>query len=392
MVYASVEDIRLAAKRRLPRIFFDYIDGGSFAEKTLADNTGDFDRWQLEQRVLVDVSARDLSTTILGRQISLPLVLAPVGFSGLFAPRGEILAARAAHASGIPFCLSNFGITSLENIRKATSGPIWFQLYVLKDKDLAEHFVRRAEHAAVDALCFTVDLPTGGVRERDVRNGFRYLSNVTPSLALSLMTRPRWCIDVARHGIPTIEHLADRPEFGRNVLEQAVNLGKQVDSSLNWDVLRRLRDRWKRKLVLKGVLHVADAAMAADIGVDAIIVSNHGGRQLDCAPSSISVLPEIVTAVGSRVEVMIDGGIRRGSHIAKALALGARGVMIGRPYAYGLGAGGESGVSAVIQLLATELDVTIAHMGLTNVHDLAGRQAEVLRDSGHRLARHVALD
>lgn len=380
MVYACVEDIRQTAKRRLPKILFDYIDGGAFGEQTLSENVRDFNRWQIEQRVLVDVSRRTLATTLLGRQTALPLALGPVGFAGLFAPRGEILAARAAHAAGIPFCLSNFGITSLESLRETTDGPLWFQLYILKDPALAEHFIRRAEHAAVDVLCLTVDIPVATVRERDVRNGFRYLSRITPRLAMSFLSRPRWCLGVARYGLPRIAHLANRPEFGRNVLEQAIRLGQEVDSSMNWDDLARIRDRWKGRLVLKGVLTGTDSAKAAQIGVDGIIVSNHGGRQLDGAPSSISVLPEIVAAAGSRVEILMDGGIRRGSHVAKALALGARGVLIGRPYAYGLGADGEFGVSEVIRLLAAELDVTIAHMGVTNVEDLVARRDEVLRD------------
>lgn len=385
MAYACIEDIRRAAARRLPRILFDYIDGGAFGERTLVDNVRDFDRWQLEQRVLVDVSRRTLATTLLGRPAALPMALGPVGFAGLFAPGGEILAARAAHAAGIPFCLSNFGVASLEELRSATDGPLWFQLYVLKDPQLAEHFLRRAENAAVDVLCFTVDIPVASVRERDVRSGFRYVSNVTPRLAMSLMTRPRWLAGVARHGLPKIAHLADRPEFGRNVLEQAIRLGQEVDTSIDWNVLRRLRDRWKGRLVLKGVLTGADAVKAAELGVDAIVVSNHGGRQLDGAPSSISVLPEIVAAVGQRVEVLMDGGIRRGSHIAKALALGAKGVMLGRAYAYGLGADGEFGVSEVIRLLATELDVTVAHMGITDVADLPQRRLEVLRERPGRI-------
>ncbi len=379
MMLASWEDARREAERRLPKVFFDYIDGAAFGEKTARANMADFDRWQLHQRALVGVANRDLSVRYLGERRPLPFMLGPVGFTGLFAPRGEIQAARAAHAAGIPFCLSNFGITALEDLRAATSGPLWFQLYVMKDRALSELFMRRAEQAGCEALVLTVDTVVGGVRERDVRNGFRSLSRITPRLALALARKPAWCLRILSAGPPRINNLRDNPEYGKWVLEQASRIGGQMEAGLNWDDLRRIRDRWKGKLVVKGILHADDAAGCAEAGADAIVVSNHGGRQLDCAPSTISVLPEIVAAAGHRLDVLIDGGIRRGADIVKAMALGAKGVLLGRAYAYAVAAGGEEGVAQLIRMLTTETDVTISHMGVTRIADLHARRNEVLR-------------
>jgi isopentenyl diphosphate isomerase/L-lactate dehydrogenase-like FMN-dependent dehydrogenase len=381
----NVEDARRLAEKRLPKIFFDYIDGAAFSEQTAAANVADFDAWLLEQRVLVDVSKRDLSTTILGRPQKLPFMLGPVGFSGLFAPRGEILAARAAHAAGIPYCLSTFAITSLEELRAATDGPIWFQLYVLRDRSLAELFIQRAEKARAEALCVTVDTSVGGVRERDNRNGFRSVTRVTPRLGLSMIARPMWSLQMAAVGNPRIGNLADQPQYGRRVLEQASRIANQIDSALTWQDIARLRERWKGKLVIKGILNAEDARRAADSGADGLVVSNHGGRQLDCAPSTISVLPEIVAATGDRLEVLLDGGVRRGAHVAKALALGARGVLLGRAYAFGLGAAGGKGVADIIRLIATELDVTIGHMGVRTIDELRAGGMSLLRRRGFPL-------
>lgn len=382
MAIANVEDLRRIARKRLPRILFDYIDGGSFSESTAARNVADFDAWQLEQRVLTGLTQRNLDTTLLGSRRRLPLVLGPVGFSGLFAPRGELLAARAAHAAGIPFCLSNFGMVTLEELRAATNGALWFQLYLIRDRDLVESFVARAERNGVEALCVTVDCAVGGVRERDVRSGFRSVRRITPGLALALLGHPRWLLHLLGGGIPRIGHLVGQPGFRGSVLAQAAGLGQLIDPGARWDDLARLRDRWPNKLVIKGILHPEDARRAMALGADAIIVSNHGGRELDGAPSTIAVLPEIVAAVGDRTEILLDSGVRRGTHVAKALALGASGVLLGRAYAYGLAAAGEAGVAQAISLIATELDVTLALMGLTELSDLRTRSHEVLRHRG----------
>ena len=382
MMMASWDDARAAARRRLPKIFFDYIDGAAFSEETARSNIADFARWQLNQRVLAGVATRDHSTTYLGVKRPLPFMLGPVGFSGLFAPHGEILAARAAHAAGVPFCLSNFGITSLEDLRAATSGPLWFQLYVMRDRGLAELFMARAESVGVEALCVTVDTSVGGVRDRDIRNGFRSLSRLTPGLALKLMTRPRWCWAIGRTGPVRIRNLDGQTKYGKGVLEQASKISGQIDPAMNWDDLARIRARWKGKLVVKGILNAADASRCAAIGADALVVSNHGGRQLDCSPSTISVLPEIVAETGAKLDVLFDGGIRRGTHIVKALALGAKGVLLGRAYAYALAAGGEAGVAQMIRLLTTEIDVTIGHVGVPDVSRLHAMRGEILRRSG----------
>lgn len=376
MHHACVEDLREAARRRLPRIFFDYIDGASFSEQTAHANIADFGQWQLIQRVLVDRGTRDFSTTFLGHKIAHPFVLGPVGFSGLFAARGEVLAARAAHQAGIPFCLSNFGIVTLEELRVATDGPLWFQLYVLKDRSLANAFIDRARNAGVDVLCVTVDCAVGAVRERDVRSGFLHRQKITPKLALALMTRPGWLLRVARAGIPRIGHLSDHPEFGKTLLEQAVRLGGQMDPAFTWEDILRVRDRWKGKLVIKGIMHPDDARLAVEAGADGIVVSNHGGRELDSSPSTISALPAIAAAVGDRTDVLLDSGIRRGTHIVKALALGAKGVLLGRAYAYGLAAAGEDGVTQVIRMLATEVDATLALMGHTSIESLRRNAAQ----------------
>ena len=379
MVMASWDDARLAARRRLPKIFFDYIDGAAFSEETSRANIADFEAWKLNQRVLVGVGTRDHSTTYLGQKRPLPFMLGPVGFSGLFAPHGEILAARAAHAAGVPFCLSNFGITSLEDLRAATSGPLWFQLYVMRDRSLAELFIARAEAVGVEALCVTVDTSVGGVRDRDTRNGFRSLNRLTPGLAMRLLTRPAWCWAIARTGPLRIKNLDGQTKYGSGVLEQASKIAGEIDPAMNWDDLRRIRDRWTGKLVVKGILNGADASRCAEIGADALVVSNHGGRQLDCSPSTISVLPEVVAAAGSRLDVLFDGGVRRGTHIVKAIALGAKGVLLGRAYAYALAAGGEAGVAQMIRILTTEVDVSIGHIGVPELSRLHAMRAEVLR-------------
>lgn len=379
MVIASWEDMREAARKRLPRIFFEYIDGAAFSEATARANIADFDLWLLEQNVLVGVANRDLSVEFLGKRRPLPLMLGPVGFAGMFCADGEIKAARAAHREGLPFCLSNFGIASIERLRKATEGDIWFQLYVQKDRKVSDDFVRRAAEANCEALVVTVDTTVGGIRERDIRNGFRSAKRITPSMALQMAVRPRWCVQALSAGIPRIENLEKWPRYGHFVLEQATNLSRQIDQTLNWKDLYNLRDRWKGKMVIKGILNARDAEASVKLGADALIVSNHGGRQLDCAPSTISVLPEVVSAVGNKLDVLIDGGFRRGAQVAKAMALGAKGVLLGRAYAFALGAGGETMVTRLIEMMKSELDCSIGHMGITSFEQLRSDSERYLR-------------
>lgn len=366
----NVEDARAAAKARLPRIFFDYVDGGAFGEETLAANRADFGRWTLVQRVLNDVSARDLTTHYLGASHPLPFMLGPVGFLGLYAGNGEIAAARAAHAAGVPLCLSTFSIASLGQLRAATSGPLAFQLYVLSDRAIGDELLAQAEEAGVETLFLTVDTAITSVRERDVRNGFRALTRISPALGLRLLTRPGWCLDMLRAGMPEVGAVAHRPEFGKGVLEQASNLSRRIDTRLSWVDVERLRARWKGRLVLKGILSPEDARLARAAGADGIVVSNHGGRQLDGAASTIAALPGIAEAVDGGIEILFDGGIRRGADIIKALALGASGVLLGRAYVYGLAAAGEAGVARIIAHLTEEVSLTLGLMGLTSIDQL----------------------
>ena len=374
----TVEDVRRRARCRLPKIFFDYIDGGSFSEGTMRANEDDFAHYALAQRVLVDVRERDLTTSFLGRTHALPFGLGPVGYTGLFAKDGELAAARAAEAAGIPFCLSNFAIATVAEVRRASRGPLGMQLYVLHDRGMMEALMAASEAAGVDALVLTVDTAVTPVRERDLRNGFRGLTHITPRLALQFARRPRWSAGVLAHGLPQVGVARGRPEYSVGVLAQSGALARQIEQGLTWTDLRWLRDRWKGRLVVKGILSVEDARRAVAAGADAIVVSNHGGRQLDGAPSTVSMLPGISAAVGRDVEVLLDGGIRRGAQIVKALALGAHGVLLGRAYAYGLAAGGEAGVTAVIEILRREIDLTLALMGVTSVRQLRDGGPEFL--------------
>ena len=376
----NVSDYRELARRRLPKIFFDYIDGGSFDEMTMQANRMDFGDFALKQNVLVEPRPQDLSATYLGARHPLPFMLGPVGFLGLYAGGGEAKAVRAAHAVKIPFCLSTFSIASLADLRAETTGPLHFQLYVLKDRTLCEEFIVAAEHAGVDTLFVTVDTAITGIRERDVRNGFRSLTKVTPGLFARLLLRPRWLADIALRGTPSVRAIEHRAEFGRGALEQAANLSRGIDNTLSWKDIAWLRERWRGKLVIKGVLDADDAVKARDAGCDGIVISNHGGRQLDGASSTIRALPSIRAAVGPDFCLMVDGGIRRGTDIIKIIGLGADGVMLGRAYAYGLSAAGEHGVAGVIAILKKEISISLTLMGIASIDELKARGREVVTD------------
>jgi len=382
--FVNVAEARLAARRRLPRIFFDYIDGGAASEATMRANEADFARHELRQRVLVDVRERDLSATFLGRSHALPLALGPVGFTGLFWNSGELAAAAAAERAGVAFSLSSFAIATIGEVRARSAGPLYAQLYALRDRDLMEALLDDAERHGADALILTVDTAVTAVRERDERNGFRSLDRITPRLALQFASRPAWCASVVAGGLPQVGIARGRPDLGRGVLAQSGNLARQIDQGLTWPDLAWLRARWRGRLVIKGILSAEDARRAAAAGADAIVVSNHGGRQLDGAPSTIASLPEVAAAVGHEVEVLLDGGIRRGAQIVKALALGAHGVLLGRSYAYGLAAAGEAGVRRVIEAMAAELGATMALMGLTSIDDVRAGGRDLLREAGAR--------
>lgn len=378
MTIVNIDDLRLAARKRLPKLFFDYIDGGSFAEETYRRNRDDFSLLQLRQNVLGNYAEPDLATEYLGRRHPLPFMLGPVGFLGLYTRNGEQKAACAADAAGIPFCLSTFSIASLADLRQATDGVLHFQLYVLDDRALCEEFLSAAEEAGVEALYVTVDTAITAIRERDVRNGFRSLTRVTPRLFASLCRKPGWLFDVGRGGIPSVRAVEHRTDFGRGALEQAANLSRRIDKRLAWKDIEALRDRWKGKLIIKGILSPEDAKKAQAIGVDGIVISNHGGRQLDGAMSTIAALPDIRAAVGPDFTLMLDGGVRRGSDIVKALGMGADGVMLGRAYTYGLAARGQAGVDRAIETLRREISITLALMGVSSIADLKERGSHLI--------------
>ncbi|MCL4681747.1 MAG: L-lactate dehydrogenase [Rhodocyclaceae bacterium] len=369
-VPASVADYRLLAERRLPRPFFDYIDGGAYNELTLTANRSDLDALKLHQRVLRGASAIDASTVVLGERLAQPVILGPVGLAGLYARRGEVQAARAAKAAGVPFCLSTVSICSIEEVSAAGTAPFWFQLYVIRDRGYARELLARAQAAGCATLVFTVDLPVFATRYRDVRNGMTGGAGFLDRLARTweILRHTGWLIDVPLGGKPlTFGNLAQAVPSAKSLEAMKGWVDAQFDPSITWRDLGWLREHWQGNIVIKGVLDVDDAKAAADIGASGVIVSNHGGRQLDGAPSAISVLPRVVDAVGDRLEVLMDGGIRSGQDVAKALALGARAVMLGRAWAYALAARGEQGVAEVLATLKRELEVTMTLLGVEQI-------------------------
>jgi isopentenyl diphosphate isomerase/L-lactate dehydrogenase-like FMN-dependent dehydrogenase len=378
----NIDDLRLLAKRRLPKIFFDYIDGGAFSETTMKRNRADFERWELVQTVLRTTENPSLDCSYLGHTQKLPFMLGPVGFLGLYRGNGEIQTAKAAKNKGIPLCLSTFSISSIETLRQKVGGQLHFQLYMDRDKSFVEKLLQAAVDADTNVLYLTVDTSVTSVREKDVRNGFRAVTRLNAPLLFSMMQRPAWCLDMLRTGSPNVEAIRDFPEFGTGALEQASNLSGRLDSSLTWDDVKWLRDKWKKKLVIKGILCAEDAKIAQDCGADAVVISNHGGRQLDFAGSTISQLPAIRKAVGPAFCVMIDGGFRRGSEIVIALGLGASSVLLGRAYALGLSAGGQSGVEKAIDILADEIKISLKLMGLNSIKELQKNGAECVKRIG----------
>ena len=368
-----IEDLRQAACRRVPRAFFGYAEGGSYSGETLRVNRADLERIRLRQRVLVDVSERETATTILGDRVSLPIVLAPIGLGGMQWGNGEILASRAAQAAGIPYTLGTLGICSIEDVAEAVEKPFWFQLYVMKDRGFARSLIERAAAAGCSALVLTVDLQVLGQRHADIKNGL----SVPPSLRIrnlvNMASKPAWAYGILTGKRWTFGNLAGHVKGEVGVRALAEWIRHQFDETLNWKDLEWVRSLWPGKLVIKGILDPEDARLAAGTGASAIVVSNHGGRQLDGAPSSISALPRIADAVGSEVEVLFDGGIRSGQDVFRALALGAKGCLVGRAYVYGLGAGGQAGVATAIEIIRRELDVTMALTGTRSIGEIDRR-------------------
>jgi L-lactate dehydrogenase (cytochrome) len=366
----SVLDLRELARRRVPRAFFEYADRGSYDEITLRDNRAALEAIRLRQRVLVDVDRRNLATTILGAPASMPLAIAPTGLTGLQWGGGEILGARAALNAGIPFCLSTMSICSIEQVRAAVGQPFWFQLYVMRDRGFTRSLIERAAAAACPALMLTLDLPVQGQRHREIKNGLTVPPRLTLRNVFDIAGKPAWAWRVLRAPSRSFGNLQGRVGGADSVLTLAQWIAEQFDPTLSWRDLDWIRGLWPGKLILKGILDREDARIAAQAGVDAIVVSNHGGRQLDGAPATIDVLPHVVDAVAGRTEVLFDGGILSGQSLLKALALGARAGMIGKAFLYGLGARGEAGVTQVIEIIRKELGVSLALTGQTDVRSV----------------------
>ena len=368
----SIEDLRRAAKQRLPRAVFDFFDGGAEDEITLKDNQAAYKRLRLMPRVLTDVSTIDTRTVILGRHAELPMAISPTGAVGFGWRGGDIAIARAAVAAGIPYTLSSTATASIESIADQAPGRLWFQAYILRNKPFLAALIERARVADYEALVITVDLPVGGKRERDFRNDFSVPFRFTPKNIWDFAQHPRWLSSIVRHGMPVMENLVGLEKQATNASAIASSVGRNYDPSFNWDSLQKIRDSWPRKLIVKGILSPHDAQRVATMGCDAVVVSNHGGRQLDGAVATFDALPAVVRAVDGKIPVLLDGGIRRGSDILKALALGAQGVMLGRATLYGVSAAGEAGASRAITILKDELTRTMQLCGVRQFSEVNG--------------------
>ncbi|MBT3710174.1 MAG: alpha-hydroxy-acid oxidizing protein [Gammaproteobacteria bacterium] len=368
MTITCIEDLKELYKKRVPRMFYDYAESGSWTESTFRDNEAAFSRIKLRQKILVDMEGRNLSTKMIGEDVAMPVALAPTGLTGMQYPDGEIHAARAAETFGVPFCLSTMSVCSIEDVAQNTTRPFWFQLYVMKDKDYISRLIQRAKDAGCSALVLTLDLQIMGQRHKDIKNGLSTPPKPTLTNLINIATKPRWAIGMLG---------TKRRNFGNIVghvkgLDNMTNLAQwtvsQFDPTLDWDDVQWIKDQWGGKLVLKGIMDADDAELAVKSGADALIVSNHGGRQLDGAAASLDVLPEIVDRVGDDIEVWMDGGIRSGQDVIKATALGAKGTMIGRAFLYGLGAMGAAGVTRCLEVISNELDLTMAFCGLKDIN------------------------
>jgi L-lactate dehydrogenase (cytochrome) len=366
-VITCVEDLRRLAARRVPRMFYDYADSGSWTEGTYRANEADFRRIELRQRVAVNIETRSVATKMVGIDAAMPVALAPTGLTGMQHADGEILAARAAAKFGVPFTLSTMSICSIEDVAANTTKPFWFQLYVMRDRDFVERLIDRAKAAKCSALMLTLDLQIIGQRHKDIINGLSAPPRPTLANLFNLTTKPRWCLGMLGTRRRTFGNIVGHAKGVRDMSSLATWTAEQFDPRLTWADVEWIKKRWGGKLILKGIQDAEDARLAVDSGADALIVSNHGGRQLDGAPSSIRALPPIVDAVGSRIEVWMDGGIRSGQDVLKAVALGARGTLIGRAFLYGLGAMGEAGVTKCLEIIRNELDLTMAFCGRTDI-------------------------
>jgi|SRR5690606_5306213 len=368
-VITCVDDLQEVARKRVPRLFYDYVDSGSWSESTYRANGDDLARLKFRQRVGCNVADISTDGRMLGERVAMPIGLAPAGLAGMVHPDGEILAARAAAVSGVPYVLSTVSICSIEDLARHTSQPFWFQLYVMKDRDFIERLIERARAAQCPALVLTMDLPIQGQRHKDIRNGLSVPPRITLKGMSALLTRPRWCAGMLGTPRRTFGNIVGHAKGVSGTLGFSDWVSRQFDRTVSWRDVQWLKQRWGGKLVVKGIMDPEDARQALDAGADAIIVSNHGGRQLDGAPSSIRALPAVAQAVAGRAEVYLDGGIRSGQDALRALALGASSVFIGRAYMYGLGAYGEQGVARCLDILRRELEATMALCGLARIQD-----------------------
>jgi L-lactate dehydrogenase (cytochrome) len=369
-IITTIEELRVLAKSRVPRMFYDYADSGSWTEQTYRANENDFRDLLLRQRVAVNIENRSTRSQMIGVDVAMPVALAPTGMTGMQHADGEILAARAAERFGVPFTLSTMSICSIEDVAEHTTAPFWFQLYVMKDRDFTKRLIERAKVARCGALMLTLDLQVLGQRHKDLKNGLSAPPRFTLATTLDLMTKPRWCLRMLGTPRRQFGNIVGHVKGVENMASLSAWTAQQFDASLNWHDVEWIKRQWGGKLILKGILDREDARLAADCGADALIVSNHGGRQLDGAPSSISALPAIVDAAGTRIEVWMDGGIRSGQDVIKAVALGAKGTMIGRAFLYGLGALGGAGVTKCLQIIQHELDLTMAFCGHTDIRQV----------------------
>ena len=375
----SVADLRALARRRVPRMFYEYCNSGSWTESTYRANEADFVPIKLRQRVGIDVGDRTLKTTMAGVPVSMPVALAPTGMTGMQHADGEILAARAAEKAGVPFTLSTMSICSIEDVAGSTTSPFWFQLYVMRDRDFTRDLIDRAKAARCSALVLTLDLAILAQRHKDIVNGLSAPPRMTIANLLNLATKPRWCVNMLGTKRRTFGNIIGHAKNVNDLKSLATWMNERRDPTLSWDDVNWIKERWGGNLILKGVLDPEDAEKAVQTGADALIVSNHGGRQLDGAKSSIAALPAIAAAVGDRIEVLMDSGVRSGQDVIKALALGAKGVFIGRPFLYGLGAMGEAGVTSCLDIIRKELDMTMALCGLRDIRDVGRNILEPLR-------------
>ena len=370
-VITNIEDLRVLHQKRAPKMFYDYADSGSWTESTYRANESEFSKIKFRQRVAVNIDNRSIASTMLGNTVSMPVALAPVGMTGMQYADGEILAARAAKEFGVPYCLSTMSICSMEEIAKKTNHPFWFQLYVMRDKRFVQSLIERAKAANCSALVLTLDLQILGQRHKDLKNGLSAPPKPTLSNLINLLAKPRWCMGMLATQNRQFGNIVGHVEGVDDMSSLSAWTASQFDPSLDWNEVAQIKKQWGGKLILKGILDPEDAKLAVAVGADAIIVSNHGGRQLDGAPSTIEALSAIVDAVGSQVEIWLDSGIRSGQDVVKALALGATGTMIGRSYIYGLGAMGQEGVTKSLEIIAKELDLTMAFCGIKDVRHLS---------------------